>query len=98
MEEYSVNIAGLTHILPILSVPIFPNVGILTASIDPSLTLTWKDLSPEATRNDSRLILGYNSPLEETTIGTLLVTPSISGSVLTTPIPAAASLSACILG
>ena len=87
-----------TQILPNSSVVIFPNLGILTASIPVSVTLTWKLGSTEATRNVSRLILGYNFSSNLTTIGILRVTPSISGSVLTTPMPAALSFIILVLG
>ena len=87
-----------TQILPTWSVVIFPNFGILTASIPDSVTLTWKLGSSDATLRVSRLMLGYNKPADCITIGTLLVTPSISGKVLTTPIPAALSLNGLMFG
>ena len=54
-----------------------------------SLSLIWKLGSPAITRNTSIVTLGYSVPLDSSISGARLVTPSISGNVLTIPEPTA---------
>ena len=66
-----------------------PNLGMRNLSTPNELNLIWKLGSPAITRSISKLNAGYNLPLLLTTKGIRLLTPSISGSVLTIPTPVA---------
>ena len=85
------------HTCPEDSVAIGPNWGMRNLSTPNSFNLIWKLGSPANTLRVSNARLGYSTPFTATTIGSLLVTPSTSGMVLTIPTPAACSSNSGIL-